>query len=356
MTLTLFGTALLVINGVIPVNQTSFDAPPGVEFLLESGIQEIDIRTGKVLFEWRASEHYSFGEFYHFQSSDGKTEKTAPDLFHINSIEKDTLGNFLISCRMMGSVVYVDGQTGAVIWKLGGKGNMFTDLSGGAAIRFNGQHHARFHYNGRKISIFDNGNCPGRPVTGPTRGITLLLDTEHMTVKLEHEYISPNKDLTDNSGSMQILDSGNVVLGFGPNANWAEYASNGTLLCNVHMGPETWFNSGEIRSYRISKSPWVAHPQTMPDIAVEKDRVYVSWNGATEVSSWALRGADIEGAELILGKYPKEHFETEIHIPAYYTGRYFFVSALDRAGRILGSSSVAERPLEFGQGLINQEP
>jgi hypothetical protein len=32
---------------------------------------------------------------------------------------------------------------------------------------------------------------------------------------------------------MQILDSGNVVLGFGPNANWAEYASDGSLLCNA---------------------------------------------------------------------------------------------------------------------------
>jgi hypothetical protein len=355
LTLTPLGTALLVINGVIPVNQTSFDAPSGVDYLLESGIQEIDIRTGELLFEWRASEHYKFEEFYHFQSSDGRTEKTAPDLFHINSIEKDTLGNFLISCRMMGSVVYVDGQTGAVIWKLGGKGNMFTDLSGGAAISFNGQHHARFHNDWKRISIFDNGNCPGRPVTGPTRGITLLLDTENMTVQLEHEYISPNKVLTDNSGSMQILDNGNVILGFGPNANWAEYASNGTLLCNVHMGPETWFNSGEIRSYRISKSPWVAHPQNIPEICVKRDRVYVSWNGATETYSWALKGVDEEGVEFILAEYPKEHFETEIPIPFDYTGQLLFASALNRAGQILGSTSAVQKPATFRQGLISQQ-
>ncbi|CAG8217924.1 unnamed protein product [Penicillium salamii] len=356
LTLTDSRTALLVFNGVIPTNQTSFNAPLGVEFLLESGIQEIDILTGEVVFEWRASEHFRFEEYFHFQPSDGGTEATAPDLFHINSIEKDKLGNFLISCRMMSSVVYVDGQSGDVIWKLGGKGNMFKDLSGGL-VGFNGQHHARFHDNQQKISIFDNGNCPGRPVTGPTRGITLLLDTENMTVDPDHEYISPNKVLTDNSGSMQILDSGNVVLGFGPNANWAEYSTNGTLLCNVHMGPETWFNSGEIRSYRISKSPWVADPPTQPDIAVIEDRVYVSWNGATEVSAWALKGGQgQEGADdsVFLGQYPKLHFETEIPIPATYRGS-LFVSALDRTGRILGSSRAVQRFSDVRPGLITQE-
>lgn len=355
--MTPFGTALLVFNAVIPINQTSFRAPDGVEFILESGIQEIDITTGEVLFEWRASEHYTFDEFFHFQPSDGKTEATAPDLFHINSIEKDTLGNFLISCRMMGSIVYVDGRSGAVIWKLGGKGNMFRDLSGGAAVGFNGQHHARFHDDWKRISIFDNGNCPGRPVTGPTRGITLLLNTEDMTVALEHEYISPNNVLTDNSGSMQILDNGNVVLGFGPNANWAEYASNGTLLCNVHMGPETWFNSGEIRSYRISKGAWVAQPQTDPEIAVIDDRVYVSWNGATEVSAWVLKGTveGVQGDDVYLGEYPKSHFETEISIPTSYSGGSLFVDALDRAGRTLGSTRAVQLAPKSRPGLVNQQ-
>ncbi|KZN84936.1 hypothetical protein EN45_090990 [Penicillium chrysogenum] len=356
LTLTPSGTALLVINGVFAVNQTAFEAPPEVEFLMDTGFQEIDIQTGEVLFEWRASDHYSFEEYYHFQPGDGRTEKTAPDLFHVNSIEKDDLGNYLISCRMMSSIVYVDGRTGAVIWKLGGKGNMFKDLSGGAATGFNGQHHARFHENGRIVSIFDNGNCPGRPVTGPTRGLTVVLDTEKMTVQLQHEYISPNSVLTDNSGSMQILDSGNVVLGFGPNANWAEYASDGSLLCNAHMGPETFFNSGEIRSYRITKSPWIGHPQTMPEVAVDDGRVYVSWNGPTEVSMWSLNGTDegVEGESVFLGGYPKGGFETEIPVPTNLTGRYFFVSALDSAGQVLGSTSATQWPSKPRQGLIHQ--
>ncbi|KAJ5685854.1 hypothetical protein N7536_008473 [Penicillium majusculum] len=357
LTLSPSGTALLVINGVFAVNQTTFEAPPEVEFILDAGFQEIEVQTGEVLFEWRASDHYTFEEYYHFQPGDGKSEKTAPDLFHVNSIEKDDLGNYLISCRMMSSIVYVDGRTGAVIWKLGGKGNMFKDLSGGAATAFNGQHHARFHENGRIVSIFDNGNCPGRPVTGPTRGLTVVLDTEKMTVQLQHEYISPNNVLTDNSGSMQILDSGNVVLGFGPNANWAEYASNGSLLCNVHMGPETFFNSGEIRSYRISKSPWVGHPQTMPEIAVDDARVYVSWNGATEVSMWSLNGTDIEGVggeSVCLGRFPKDGFETEMPVPTNPTGRYLFVSALDRAGQVLGSTSTVQWPSKPRQGIVHQ--
>lgn len=357
MTLSPSGTALLVINGIFPVNQTAFEAPPGIEFILDAGFQEIDIQTGEVLFEWRASTHYSFEEYYHFQPGDGRSEQTAPDLFHVNSIEKDDLGNFLISCRMMSSVAYVDGQTGDVIWKLGGKANMFKDLSGGAATNFNGQHHPRFHENGRVISIFDNGNCPGRPVTGPTRGLTVFLDTEKMTVELQHEYISPNSVLTDNSGSMQILESGNVILGFGPNANWAEYASNGSLLCNVHIGPETFFNSGEIRSYRISKSPWVGHPQTMPEIVVHDDRVYVSWNGATEVSTWTLNGIGMDGAGgafAFLGNFFKTSFETEIPIPSDRKGNYLFVQALDRADQVLGTTSEVPWPSRPIEGTMHQ--
>ncbi|KAJ5836346.1 hypothetical protein N7447_002372 [Penicillium robsamsonii] len=357
LTLSSSGTALLVINGVFAVNQTTFEAPLGVDFILDAGFQEIEVQTGEVLFEWRASDHYSFEEYYHLQPGDGKTEKTAPDLFHVNSIEKDDLGNYLISCRMMSSIAYVDGQTGAVIWKLGGKANMFKDLSGGAATAFNGQHHARFHKDGQIVSIFDNGNCPGRPVTGPTRGLTLVLDIEKMTVQLQHEYISPNSVLTDNSGSMQVLDSGNVVLGFGPNANWAEYASNGSLLCNVHLGPETFFNSGEIRTYRISKSPWVGHPQGMPNIAVDGGRVYVSWNGATEVFMWSLSGIDIEaawGESVFLGTFLKDGFETEIYVPTSPTCRYFFISALDRAGQVLGSTPTVQWPAKFRQGIVYQ--
>lgn len=336
------------------MNETAFEAPPGVDFILDAGFQEIDIETGDVLFEWRASDHYRFEEYYHFQPGDGRSEKTAPDLFHVNSIEKDDLGNYLISCRMMSSVAYVDGRTGNVMWKLGGKGNMFKDLSGGTATNFNGQHHPRFHDNGRRISIFDNGNCPGRPVTGPTRGLTVIVDTEQMTVELDHEYISPNSVLTENSGSMQILESGNVVLGFGPNANWAEYASNGSLLCNVHMGPETFFNSGEIRSYRISKSPWVGRPQTMPDIAVHSGRVYVSWNGATEVSMWTLNGIE-EDRSVFLGQFPKEGFETEIPVPGNSPGQYF-VNALDRAGEVLGTTSTVRWPSTPRPVILYQGP
>lgn len=89
----------------------------------------------------------------------------------------------------MSSVAYVGGQTEDVIWKLGGKANMLKDLSNGAATNFNGQHHPLFHGNGRIISILNNKNCAGRPVTGPNRGLTVGLDTEKMTVELQHSSV-----------------------------------------------------------------------------------------------------------------------------------------------------------------------
>ena len=94
----------------------------------------------------------------------------------------------------------------------------------------------------------------------------------------------------------------------------------------------------------------------MPEVAVDDGRVYVSWNGATEVSMWSLNGTDegVEGESVFLGRFPKGGFETEIPVPTNLTGRYFFVSALDSAGQVLGSTSATQWPSKPRQGLIHQ--
>lgn len=347
------GTAIVLYAGSVPINETVLKGPPGVEFVKDKWFQEVDIDTQEVLFEWRASDHYSFDESYHFQPGDGRTEETGPDLFHTNSVQKDSAGNYLVSNRLVDSICYVDGQTGAVIWKLGGKQNMFTDLSGGVVENINGQHHARLHENGRILSLFNNGGSPGRVITGAAEGLTLVLDTENMTVKLQHRYPSPNKIPVNSRGSMQLLDNGHAVLGFGSDGNWAEYAADGSLLCNIHLAPQASFENGNFYTYRITKSRWVGYPQTRPDIAVEDGRVYVSWNGATEVSTWVLKETDQDIQESVfLGAFSKQGFETEIPIPSNSTSRYVYASALDKAGRVLGSTS----PVLSGlvKGIIKQ--
>jgi len=141
-------------------------------YIWECAFQEVDIETGNLVFEWRASDHLNLNETYH-GIGPGGTKNDPFDWFHINSIEKDELGNYLISARYTHSVTYIDGKTGDIIWTLGGKRNDFMDLSGGFGLNFAWQHDARFiptdsfpnmytpptsrpGYTTKLLSLFDN--------------------------------------------------------------------------------------------------------------------------------------------------------------------------------------------------------
>ena len=47
-----------------------------------------------------------------------------------------------------------------------------------------------------------------------------------------------------------------------------------TLIYDVHFGA-----SENLQSYRVWKGEWNALPEALPDIAVQNNTVYVSWNG-----------------------------------------------------------------------------
>ena len=62
--------------------------------VIDSGLQELDIATGRVLFEWHALGHIALSESY------AKRRGKAPfDYVHINSVESGANGNLLVSAR-----------------------------------------------------------------------------------------------------------------------------------------------------------------------------------------------------------------------------------------------------------------
>jgi len=142
------GTALIVIFEVIP-----FDVRPvgrkfndvWNQYIWDCLIQEVDIAMEKLVFEWRASEHLDITTSYKTLIDYNDGTPTHPyDPFHFNSVEKDSLGNYLVSARYTQAIYYISGSTHEVIWVLGGKNNNFMDLSGGEALNFAWQHDARF--------------------------------------------------------------------------------------------------------------------------------------------------------------------------------------------------------------------
>jgi hypothetical protein len=73
--------------------------------------REVDIETGDVLFEWRSLDHVGVGESYRKPPQD---PGTALDYFHINTIEIDFDGNWLISAKGTSAVEGIRRQSNAL--------------------------------------------------------------------------------------------------------------------------------------------------------------------------------------------------------------------------------------------------
>ena len=114
-------------------------------------VQEIDVPTGDVLFEWHALDHVPRSGSYVPRPRTGWSW----DFFHGNSIEPPASGGrtLIVSARKTSAVYGIDRVTGRVRWVLGGRKDQF---GLGAGRRFCAQHDAR-RLPGGDLSVFDNG-------------------------------------------------------------------------------------------------------------------------------------------------------------------------------------------------------
>jgi hypothetical protein len=313
------------ITSVSPVHWPGVNKP-----VMDSVIQEIDIKTGLVLFEWHALDHISLSESY----KSAKTGGYVYDPFHINSIALDRDGNLVVSLRNTWAAYKIDRRSGNVIWRLGGKRSNFK-MGPGTAIAF--QHDLVIQPDGT-FTIFDNGAGPPR-VHRQSRVIRIAVDTHNMRVSLRAQYrhVPPLSSLWE--GSAQLLKGGEVLTGWGQAPYVSEFNARGRIDFDIR------FNTG-IDSYRAYRFPWSGQPDTPPAVAVRRARgggttVYASWNGATAVRGWrVLAGPNatrLSGA----GTFAKRGFETAMAISG--AQRFYAVAALDSAGHVLARSRAVGR-------------
>src|SRR5919112_183096 len=167
-------TALITIYNPVPWDLSSIGGLKNGR-VWQGIVQEIDIETGEVLFEWHSLEHVGLDESYAPVSQDGRP---GLDYFHANSIEVDHDNNLLVSARQTFTVYKIDRNTGEIIWRLGGKKS---DFEMGPGTRFAFQHDARRHRDGT-ISVFDNGTTIFHDTVPKaveeSRAIVLELDEE----------------------------------------------------------------------------------------------------------------------------------------------------------------------------------
>jgi Arylsulfotransferase (ASST) len=322
------GTALLTAYRVVRRDLSSVGGPSNAR-VADSIVQEVDVATGKVLFTWHSLGHVGFGESY-----DPVPPKDAPasapvwDYFHVNSIQLQPNGDLLVSARNTWAVYDIDGKTGKVLWRLGGKRSSFAM---GKGTRFAWQHDARFQPDGT-LTIFDDESTP--PEAPRSRAIRLRLDPKTHTATLVRAD-SLEGVLTSSQGNVQQLPNGDVFVGWGAVPRYTEFDAHGRVVYDAT------FSAGD-DSYRAYRFPWVGDPTTRPAIAVAEDgTVYASWNGATQVASWrVVAGPDAEDLHEV-GSGARTGFETTL--TATTVEPYVAVQALDARGDVLGQSAAVKR-------------
>jgi hypothetical protein len=321
------GTALLTAYAPVSADLRSVGGPRnGV--VLDSIIQEIDIASGTVLWEWHAYGHVRLGASYA-----GKPTSKPYDFFHVNSVQQLPDGNLLVSARHTWSVYEVDKQTGRILWTLGGRHSNFKV---GQGVKFEWQHDAQMQPDGT-ITVFDNG-AGNYTSESQSRALRIGLDFTHWRATLVHAYAHNPPLLSENEGSTQVLPDGNTFVGWGNSPYFSEFHAGGRQLFSVRFDPP-------LQSYRAYRFAWWGQPTTPPSIAVAPaasgTTVYASWNGATTVAAWQVLAGPSAGALTPAARAPSGSFETAISTSN--PGPYYAMQALASDGRVLATSAVAQR-------------
>jgi len=321
-------TALLTSYVIVGADLSSVGGPRRGT-IQDAIFQEIDLATGRLLLQWRSLDHIPLAESY-------APVEANWDFFHINSVDLDSDGNLLVSGRSTQTIYKIarrGPRAGTILWRLGGK---HSDFSMGPGSAFAWQHDARRQPDGT-LTLLDNGATPA--VERLSRGLILDLDEQAMTAALMRQYTHP-KILAGSQGSVQLLDNGNVFVGWGEAPRVSEFHRSGRLLFDARLGHY-------YESYRAFRLPWSGQPAQAPAIALSRRghrrghgcTAYASWNGATGVHTWQLLAGKQPGELAPVAHARSTGFETAIG--AATPGPCFAVQALDAAGTPLGRSDVA---------------
>ncbi len=321
------GTALLTAYRGVKKDLRRFGGPRNGT-VLDSIVQEVDVRTGLVVWEWHSLGNVALKNS---MVPPPETVHDAWDYFHVNSVNEDADGNLLVSSRNTSAVYRVNKATGNVMWRLGGKRSNFKKL--GKATRTAWQHDAMRQADGT-ISVFDNGAAP--PVHKASRALFLRLVGKGRTVRVEKAFTHPKGLLAGSQGSVQLLPNGNVFVGWGSEPYFTEFSPSGEVLFDGHF----LARNSSYRSYRFA---WTGRPGGRPAIASQAlaggmVSAWASWNGDTEVASWRLLAGPDANSLSVVGSAPRSGFETAV--TASTTGPFVAMEGLDASGGVLGRSAV----------------
>ena len=293
--------------------------------IVDSGVQEINIKTGRVVSTWDALKHIPPGDSRVQPPSNGFPW----DAYHINSVSLQPHGRMLVSMRDTSALYLVDDKTGAVIWTLGGK---HSDFAIPEADHFAWQHDAQLHPGG-VVTMFNDNCCDitGAGVylapDGPTEGLSLKLNMANHTATADGPAFHLGSTVhAEYMGNFERLTGGGAFVGFGEQPFLSLFNQKGALIFDGA------FPSPDI-AYRSYLQKWVGTPLTKPRAVAAGNGVAVSWNGATQVTTWRV----VNSSGKTIASRERDGFETTIPLGGASAGG-MAVQALSASGKVLGTS------------------
>jgi outer membrane protein assembly factor BamB len=322
--LTSRGTALITVYETTTTDLSSIGASSKGQVFV-GHVQEIDLKTGRVLFDWNSLDHVGIDESLQPPPHTGQ----GYDYFHLNSIAEMDDGHLLISARNTCALYKVDRSTGKILWRLNGKRS---DFSVSSDARFWWQHDARPH-GSSAITVFDNA---GPDKEKQSRGLVLSVNAAARRAELTRALVHPAGFIAGTLGNVQLLRDGGAFVGWGSQSYFSQYAPDGSMILDGELPIG-------VRSYRAYLADWVGRPATGPRIVAQQNpaggfAVHASWNGATEVARWTVLAGRDSSSLSAVGSQAWTGFETAIAVNS--EGPAFCAVALDASGRELGRSPV----------------
>jgi hypothetical protein len=256
--ITPWNTALVLSYVPAIADLTSIGGPPN-QLVIDGVVQEISIKTGRVLFQWNSADHVPYSES---EQPLPASASTPWDWFHINAVHIGPRFTLLVDARNTWATYDINLGNGSVNWTLGGKASSFQLVAApGQTLDQAGEIFAWQHdpeYLGNNTYTWFDNESTGTALFPESRTVTVKLDQNDWTATLVSSNDQSEGLAAPSQGNAQTLANGDQLVDWGALPYVSEFSSSGSLLFDAD-----W--PAGVNSYRAYLEPW--NPQSTTSAA-----------------------------------------------------------------------------------------
>jgi Arylsulfotransferase (ASST) len=251
--ITPWNTAFILAYTTATADLTSIGGPAD-QTVIDGVVQEVDIATGRVLFQWNSADHVPYSQS---EQPLPASASTPWDWFHINAVHIDTDRNLLIDARNTWTTYKVNRHSGDIVWRLGGKASSFTLEAAPGQVLDSANEIFAWQHDPEALghdlyTVFDN-EAAGTQQLPYSRAVTVKLDERHHVATLLSSDNQPESLSAASQGNAQTTDRGDLFVGWGALPYFSAFDQTGHVIFNAQ------FPAG-VNSYRAYLLPWGHRP------------------------------------------------------------------------------------------------